>query len=89
MGRITIKDVHLLYGSAYVDKLSRSDVEYLYTDLVDDMYLLGWSIDVWDYDYMDRLDIGLGRNTDADITNQSMMRDKFIYDLVHCISIPC
>lgn len=86
MGRITIKDVHLLYGSAYVDKLSRSDVEYLYTDLVDDMYLLGWSIDVWDYDYMDRLDIGLGRNTDADITNSRMMRDKFIYDLVNCIN---
>lgn len=83
---VTIRDVHLLDGSVYIDKLSRSDVEYLYNDLVDEMYLLGWSIDVWDYDYMDRLDIELERNTNADITNSSMMRDKFVYDLVHCIN---
>lgn len=83
---VTIRDVHLLDGSVYIDKLSRSDVEYLYNDLVDEMYLLGWSIDVWDYDYMDRLDIELERNTNADITNSSMMRDKFVYDLAHCIN---
>lgn len=83
---VTIRDVHLLDGSVYIDKLCRSDVEYLYNDLVDEMYLLGWSIDVWDYDYMDRLDIELERNTNADITNSSMMRDKFVYDLVHCIN---
>lgn len=83
---VTIRDVHLLDGSVYIDKLGRSDVEYLYNDLVDEMYLLGWSIDVWDYDYMDRLDIKLERNTNADITNSSMMRDKFVYDLVHCIN---
>ena len=72
---VTIRDVHLLDGSVYIDKLGRSDVEYLYNDLVDEMYLLGWSIDVWDYDYMDRLDIELERNTNADITNSSMMRE--------------
>lgn len=86
METVTIRDIHLLDGSAYVDKLGRSDVEYLYNDLVDEMYLLGWSIDVWDYDYMDRLDIELGSCTNADITNSSMMRDKFVYDLVHCIN---
>lgn len=86
MESITIKDVHILCGSVYIDKLGRSDVEYLYNDLVDEMYLLGWSIDVWDYDYMDRLDIELERNTNADITNSIMMRDKFVYDLVHCIN---
>lgn len=86
MESITIKDVHILCGSVYVDKLGRSDVEYLYNDLPYEMGLLGWSIDVWDYDYMNRLDIGLGMNTDADITNSGMMKNKFIYDLVHCIN---
>ena len=86
MGRVTIKDVHILCGSVYVDKLGESDVEYLYDDLPYEMSLLGWSIDVWDYDYMDMLDIGLGKCTSADITNSSMMRDKFICDLVHCIN---
>lgn len=84
--KVEIKDVHILCESVYVDKLGKSDAEYLYSDLPYEMSLLGWSIDVWDYDYMDMLDIGLGKCTDKDITNSVMMKDKFIHDLVHCIN---
>lgn len=80
------EDVNLFDKSASIPKLNnKNQVEFLYFGLVEEMDLLGWSIDVWDFEYMDYLTIGINDSSNAKIINESL-RDKFSQDLVNCIN---
>lgn len=85
---ITPDDIFILWMSAKVVKINkREDVERLYSDLEEEMQLLGWGIDIWDYDYMNQLEIGLTRTTNEKIVNNyEGEREKFTEDLAKCIN---
>lgn len=85
---ITPDDIRVLWMSANVDKINkRKDVERLYGNLDEEMRLLGWGIDVWDYNYMNHLEIGLTQSTNGKIVNNyEGEREKFTEDLAKCIN---
>ena len=83
---INIKDVNLLTKSISIPILNnRNQVEKLYFELVEEMDLLNWNIDVWDFEYMDYFTAGIYDNSYSKIINENL-ENKFKEDIVNCIN---
>lgn len=83
---IKVEDVNVLYKSANIPILNnKEEVEKLYFSLSDEMYFLGWIIDIWDFEYMDYFTLGLSDKSSAKIINEGL-ENKFKEDLVNCIN---
>ena len=83
---IKVEDVNVLYKSANIPILNnKEEVEKLYFSLSDEMYFLGWIIDVWDFEYMDYFTLGSNDKSSAKIINEGL-ENKFKEDLVNCIN---
>lgn len=83
---IKVEDINILYKSANIPILNnKEEVEKLYFSLSDEMYFLGWIIDVWDFEYMDYFTLGLNDKSSAKIINEGL-ENKFKEDLVNCIN---
>lgn len=74
MKKITPKDCNLIIKSVSIPILNKKEkVEQLYS-ISEDMALLGWHIDVWDYDYNGFFTAEISDWSECEIINKSMQK---------------
>ena len=84
---IKIEDIKILFKSVQIPNFqNKKDIESLYFSLVEEMELLGWTIDIWDFEYLGFFTAGFSRSTCSKIINNPLEEQKFKIDLVNCIN---